>query len=80
LTRLTFSEDRDVAATLPTGETDDTHQWFLNNQYICLRWRSKSKQRSERRGIPLEFQGRQFSLAWPSGKPEGYLVLERVPE
>jgi hypothetical protein len=80
LTRLTFGEDRDVTATLPTGETDDTHQWFLKNQYIWLRWRGKAKQRSDRRELPLEFQGRQFSLAWPPGKPEGYLVFERVPE
>jgi hypothetical protein len=80
LTRLTFSEDRDVTATLPSGATDDTHQWFLKNQYIWLHWRGKSKQRSERLEIPLEFQGRQFSLAWPPAKPEGYLVFERVPE
>ena len=81
LTRLTFDEDRGVTATLPNGGTDNTHQWFLKNQYIWLRWRGKTKQRSERMEIPLEFRGERIFIAWPPGKQgEGYLVFERLPE
>jgi hypothetical protein len=71
LSRLTFSEDRDVTATLPTGQTDDTHLWFFKNQYIWVRWRGKSKQRSERVEVPLEFKGQRVFLAWPPGSSTG---------
>src|SRR5262249_2127490 len=80
LRRLTFSEDRVVTAILPSGKTDDTHQWFLKNQYIWVRWHGKSKQRSERVEVPLEFRGQRFYLAWPPDTGGDYLVFERVPE
>lgn len=81
LVRLTFNEDRGVTATFPDGKTDDTHQWFLKNQYIWLRWRGKAGSRSERKEIPLEFRGQRFSIAWPPGsQSDSYLVFERVSE
>jgi len=75
--RLEFDQDRNVAATLPSGQTDRTHQWFLKNQYIWLRWRGKVPNHPERADIPLEFRGQRLHLAWPPNQQgRGYLIFE----
>ena len=69
----------DVTATLPSGEIDATHQWFLKNQYTWLRWGGKSRARSGHAEIPLEFRGQRLYIAWPPLKPSGsFVVFERV--
>ncbi len=80
LRRLEFTEARDVIATLPSGQVDDSHLWFRKNQYFWLRWNGRKAAASGRAEIPLEFRGQHLYVAWPPEQPgaEGYLVWERV--
>ena len=80
LRRLEFTEARDVIATLPSGQLDDSHLWFRKNQYFWLRWNGRKPAASGRAEIPLEFRGQHLYVAWPPEQPgaEGYLVWERV--
>ncbi len=80
LKALEFDQNRNVNATMPSGELVRTHQWFLKNQYTWLRWNAKSGERAERAEVPLEFHDRQLYVAQPPGGSPGggYLVLERV--
>jgi hypothetical protein len=80
LASLTFKEDRSVTAVLAGGRSDSTYQWFLKNQYVWLRERGDKNKRSEPKEIPLEFQGQQFSIAWPDSAAKALLVFQRVSE
>jgi len=79
LTSLTFKEDRGVTAVLAGGKSDSSYQWFLKNQYIWLRVRGDNKKHAAVE-IPLEFQGRQFSIAWPGGNGATVVMFQRVSE
>ncbi|HUW59556.1 MAG TPA: hypothetical protein VMZ06_01015 [Candidatus Bathyarchaeia archaeon] len=77
VTRLEFKPNRDVTATMPSGEVVETHQWFLKNQYTWLHWYGRIEKHPEKSELPLEFQGNRLYIALPS--PHGaYTVFERT--
>jgi hypothetical protein len=79
--RLKFDQNRNVTATMASGETVDAHQWFLKNQYFWVRWYGKTDKHPERAEVPLEFRNQRLYIAWPPDKQnEGYLIFERAGE
>ena len=79
VTRLEFDQNRNVAATMASGEVVTAHQWFLKNQYTWLRWYGKDDRHPERVEIPLEFRDQRLYVPWPPGRQgESYIVFERV--
>ncbi|MCX5770821.1 MAG: hypothetical protein NTZ09_11190 [Candidatus Hydrogenedentes bacterium] len=75
--RLEFKPNRDVTATMPSGEVVETHQWFLKNQYTWLHWYGKIEKHPEKSELPLEFRNTRLYIALPS--PNGaYTVFERT--
>ena len=77
VTRLEFKPNRDVTATMPSGEVVETHQWFLKNQYTWLHWFGKIEKHPEKSELPLEFRNTRLYIALPS--PNGaYTVFERT--
>jgi hypothetical protein len=78
LRSLKFDLNRNVTATLPSGEVVDAHQWFLKNQYTWLRWYGKAEKHPERAEVPLEFRDQRLYIAWPPNKHGGYyMAFER---
>ena len=76
---LEFDQNRNVSATMPSGEIVRAHQWFLKNQYTWLHWYGKSAKHPERAEVPLEFHDQRLYIFWPPNTSgEGYLVFERV--
>jgi hypothetical protein len=79
VTRLEFDQNRNVTATMASGEVVDAHQWFLKNQYTWLRWYGKADRHPDRAEVPIEFRDRRLYVPWPPGRQhDGYLVFERV--
>ena len=76
---LEFDQNRNVSATMPSGESVKAHQWFLKNQYTWLHWYAKSSKHPERAEVPLEFRDQRLYIAWPPNRQnEGHLVFERA--
>jgi hypothetical protein len=79
VTRLRFDEFRNVAATLPPGETVSVHRWFLKNQYTWLQWYSREPEHPEYAEVPIQFHEQRIYIAWPPHAPAGrHLVFERT--
>jgi len=78
--QLEFRSNRDVIATLSSGEVvADAHRWFLKNQYTWLHWYAKAEGHPERAEVPLQFRNGRLYVAWPpEEQDEGYLVFERI--
>lgn len=77
---MEFDSYRNVSIGLPSGErVENSHRWFLKNQYNWLHWHSKAEGHPERAEVPLQFREGRLYIAWPPDRQdEGYLVLERV--
>lgn len=80
LSGMAFDAYRNVIINLASGEkVENSHRWFLKNQYNWLHWHSKEEGHPDRAEVPLQFQEGRLYIGWPPDRQDGgFLVLERV--
>jgi hypothetical protein len=76
-TQFEFDSYRNTITMSPDGELDESHRWFLKNQYIWLHWYGKVGGHEQQAEVPLQFREGRLYLSWPPHLGDaGYLVLE----